>query len=66
MKTPRCGDDLRHFDTSSLLSPAERLAARNTGRLQKLPRRPLKVVIGKYWVPGNVARQFAYLNVGSR
>ena len=66
MKTPARNTDLRHVDTSALLSPAERLAARNAGRLQKLPRFPTKVVIGKHWVPPSVARQYAYLNVGAK
>jgi hypothetical protein len=66
MKTPQRGDDLRHFDTSRLLSPAERLAARNAGRLQKLPPREIKVAIGCFHVPASVARQFAYIYVGAR
>jgi hypothetical protein len=66
MKTPARNMDLRHVDTSALLSPSERLAARNAGRLQKLPRQPIKVAIGKLWVPPSVARQFAYLNVGAK
>lgn len=66
MKTPARNTDLRHIDTGGALTLEERRAILRQRQRQALSMTGPKVVIGKYWVPGNVARQFAYLNVGSR
>ncbi|WP_250475010.1 hypothetical protein [Caballeronia sp. GAFFF1] len=66
MKTPAQNFDLRHIDTSGALTLEERRAVLRQRQRQALGFTVPKVVIGKYWVPDSVARQFAYMNVGSK
>ncbi|VXB23766.1 conserved hypothetical protein [Burkholderia sp. 8Y] len=66
MKTPARNTDLRHIDTNGALTIEERRAILRQRQRQVLGLTVPKVEIGKYWVPGSVARQFAYMNVGSK
>lgn len=50
--------DLRHIDTRSALSDEERHAVRRERQRAELHLVP-NVVVGKFWVPANVARSFS-------